>query len=83
LDHIEVLRGPQGTLFGRNSTGGLANFLTAKPTDTIQGYVEVGGGSFKDQYVEGAISAPLTDRVRVRLAGREESDTRQSFSVIL
>ena len=72
LDRIEVLRGPQGTLFGRNSTGGLAHFITARPTDTVEGYAELGYGEFNQFYGEGAVSGPLSDRVRGRLAGRAE-----------
>lgn len=74
LDRIEVLRGPQGTLYGRNSTGGLLNIISATPTATFQGYAEAGGGSFDQKYVEAAVSGPLSDRVRVRLSGREDED---------
>ncbi len=72
LERIEVLRGPQGTLFGRNATGGLARFVTAKPTSTFEGYAEVGVGAFNGYWVEGAVSAPLSDRLRSRLAVKQE-----------
>jgi iron complex outermembrane recepter protein len=73
LDRIEVLRGPQGTLFGRASSGGLANFIVAKPTRDFTSYVETGYSSFDDKYIEGAISGPLTDSVRIRISGRRET----------
>lgn len=72
LERIEVLRGPQGTLFGRNSTGGLAHFITAKPTDTFQGYAELGYGRFNDVSLEAAVSGPLSDKMRARLSGKIE-----------
>ena len=72
LERIEVLRGPQGTLFGRNATGGLARFVTAKPTSTFEGYGEVGVGAFNGYWVEGAVSGPFSDRVRGRLAVKQE-----------
>lgn len=75
LERIEILRGPQGTLFGRNSTGGLARFITAKPTDNFEGYAEAGVGAYNDYWVEGAVSGPFSDRVRGRLAvKREQAD---------
>ena len=72
LERIEVLRGPQGTLFGRNSTGGLARFITAKPTDSFEGYFEIGYGRFNNYSFESAISGPLSDRVRARVSGKME-----------
>ncbi|MBL8268889.1 TonB-dependent receptor, partial [Steroidobacter sp.] len=75
VSRIEVLRGPQGTLFGRNSTGGLAHFMTARPTSTWAGYVEAGFGSYSQRFFEGALGGPLSDRVRFRLSARgEEAD---------
>jgi len=72
LERIEVLRGPQGTLFGRNATGGLVNFVSAKPTDAFEGYAEAGFGSYSNYWLEGAVSGPITDRVRGRLSLRGE-----------
>jgi iron complex outermembrane receptor protein len=72
LSRIEVLRGPQGTLFGRNSTGGLAHFMTARPTAAWEGYAEAGFGSYSQRYFEGALSGPLSDRFRFRLSGRSD-----------
>jgi hypothetical protein len=54
VDRVEVLRGPQGTLFGRNATGGLANFITRKPTDQDGGYVDVAFGQRNLMRIEGA-----------------------------
>jgi iron complex outermembrane receptor protein len=68
MDRVEVLRGPQGTLFGRNATGGLANFITRKPTDTRNGYVDVTFGERNLTRIEGAFNSPLVDGVDARLA---------------
>jgi iron complex outermembrane receptor protein len=73
MKRVEVLRGPQGTLFGRNATGGLIHFITngADEKET-NGYIQVGGASFNRKNVEGAIGGSLSDRVRGRFAGRWE-----------
>jgi iron complex outermembrane receptor protein len=68
LDRIEVLRGPQGTLFGRNATGGLVQFFSAKPTRTLEGFVTTTFGSYGQFATEGAISGPLSDTIRARLS---------------
>jgi iron complex outermembrane receptor protein len=71
LDRVEVLRGPQGTLFGRNATGGLVHYISAKPAPgEDQGYVRVTGGQFADLETEGAWNRPLT----------QDSATRFSFA---
>jgi iron complex outermembrane receptor protein len=66
LERVEVLRGPQGTLFGRNATGGLVQFVTSKPTKDFQGFVNLGYGRFNDFTAEGAVSGPLTDSMQGR-----------------
>jgi len=65
---VEALRGPQGTLYGRNSTGGLVNFITNRPAATAGGYAEVTAGEFNLVRFEGAYNAPLTDTLRARIA---------------
>jgi iron complex outermembrane recepter protein len=69
LDRVEVLKGPQGTLFGRNATGGLANFITKRPTDSFEGYMFATYGSYNQARIEGAVSGPLNDKIRARLSG--------------
>ena len=68
VERVEVLRGPQGTLFGRNSTSGLVHFISRKPTEEFEGYANVEFGSFDTRIFEGAVSGPLSDQVRGRLA---------------
>jgi len=69
LDRVEVLKGPQGTLFGRNATGGLIHYITRKPTDELDGHLSVAYGRFDKVRIEGAIGGPLSENVRVRLSG--------------
>ena len=68
LERIEVLNGPQGTLFGRNSVAGVINLITARPTDEFEGYVDYEAGTFEKETVKGAINMPISDTVRARLA---------------
>jgi iron complex outermembrane receptor protein len=68
VDRIEVLRGPQGTLFGRNTTGGAINLLLRKPGDKMRGYAEVGFGSFGEKSARAGIDIPVNDRLYTQLA---------------
>lgn len=61
LERAEVLRGPQGTLFGRNAVGGAISLVTAKPTKELSGYARATVGSFKNVLLEGAIAGPVVD----------------------
>ncbi|HYG26634.1 MAG TPA: TonB-dependent receptor, partial [Caulobacteraceae bacterium] len=70
IERVEVLRGPQGTLFGRNTTGGLFNITTRRPTATPDFSGRVQYGSYNDLIVEAAGGGPVTDALRVRLAAR-------------
>ncbi|WP_144097489.1 TonB-dependent receptor [Croceicoccus sediminis] len=69
LDRVEVLRGPQGTLFGRNSTGGLIHYVTAKPSAYAEGFANATYSSFNTLKLEAAANAPISDTVSVRLSG--------------
>jgi iron complex outermembrane receptor protein len=69
LARVEALRGPQGTLFGRNATGGAVQFISNQPTDTFEGYSSLTYGRYNQTIVEGAISGPLGGNLSARVAG--------------
>ena len=68
LDRVEVLRGPQGTLFGRNATGGLAHFISHRPTDETNGYMDVTVGERNLFRAEGAWGGAISDGIDGRIA---------------
>ena len=74
VDRVEILKGPQGTLYGRNATGGAINIISRQPTDETEGYVTAGFGSFERTELRGAISGALSDGWSGRLALRYLKD---------
>lgn len=68
ISRVEILKGPQGTLFGRNATGGMVNTITAKPTEETEGYAEVTFASFEQKRFEGAFSGSLNENVTGRIS---------------
>jgi len=69
LSTVEVLKGPQGTLYGRNVTGGVVKFVTAKPTDDFEGYAKAGYGNYDRKSLEGMVNIPVATNVALRLNG--------------
>ena len=68
IDRVEVLRGPQGTLYGRNTTGGLVSFVSVRPSEELDGYAQVTGGENSQFGFEGAVGGPITDSLLGRLS---------------
>ena len=69
VDRVEVLRGPQGTLYGRNATGGAVDLITTQPSSTFGGFGSVEYGNYNTVKTTGAVNIPLGDMFAVRLAG--------------
>ena len=67
LENVQVLNGPQGTLFGRNTTGGAVLLVPQKPTDKLGGYIEGSYGNYDMKRVQGVFNTPLGDRARFRI----------------
>jgi iron complex outermembrane receptor protein len=72
LQSVQVLKGPQGTLFGRNATGGAVLYTSTQPGKELEGYFNYTAGNFNEQKVEGAITIPLAEWASVRLAAEDE-----------
>ena len=70
MERIEVLRGPQGTLFGRNATGGVINFVTRKPQfDSAGGFMDLEAGSYGHFRLKGAVNVPFGEAFAARVSG--------------
>jgi len=69
MAQVELLRGPQGTLFGRNSPAGVMKFDSARPTKRLEGYANVGWGRWNAVNVETAVNVPVNDDLQLRVAG--------------
>lgn len=82
LERIEVLKGPQGTLFGQNSTGGAINYIAAKPTSVLAMGGDLSYGRFNSVEVNGYVSGPLSDTLQARVAGHfiRSDDWQRSYT---
>jgi outer membrane receptor protein involved in Fe transport len=76
LERVEVLKGPQGTLFGRNTTAGLVNFVTRKPTDTFSAGATAEVGNYQTLNFEGYVNGPIAPGLSGRLAFRMENSDK-------
>ena len=77
-ERVEVLRGPQGTLYGRNTTAGVINVITRRPEDEFGGNVNVEVGNYGHRKLKGALNLPLTDSLAQRFAVFSSTGTASS-----
>ena len=76
VERVEVLKGPQGTLFGRNTTAGLLNVVTNKPSDEFEGFAAIDVGNYETIKYEGMLNVPVSDTLQARVAARYETSDK-------
>ena len=69
IDRVEILRGPQTTLYGQNADGGAINMISKRPTHDFEEEVRAGAANYGKYYIEGVVSGPISDHVRFRVGG--------------
>jgi iron complex outermembrane receptor protein len=79
VDQIQVLRGPQNTLFGRNADGGTIDYVSKRPTSTFEGEVRTGYDNYHKAFVEGAVSGPINDAMRFRFGANYTNQNGKGF----
>ncbi len=79
IDQIQVLRGPQSTLYGRNADGGAIDYISKRPTSSFEGEVRTGYDSYQKAFVEAAFSGPISDSVRYRFGANYTNQTGDGF----
>lgn len=83
LDRVEVLRGPQGTLYGRNTTGGAINVISKRPTFSPEGYASIEAGNFGSVELNAAYGGPIVgDKLAFRIAGQYAEDDGYSTNAV-
>jgi iron complex outermembrane receptor protein len=73
IERTEILRGPQGTLYGRNSVGGAINVISKRPTDEFEGEVRLSGGNYSFYHADALVRGPITNNVRYLLGAYKEN----------
>ena len=81
VERVEVLRGPQGTLYGRNATGGSVNVISRGPSDVMEYDAQVTVGNHERYRMAGAFGGPVSERVGIRFAASRE--TRDGYTTLL
>jgi iron complex outermembrane recepter protein len=79
VDQIQVLRGPQSTLYGRNANGGAIDYISKHPTSEFEGEVRTGYDSYQKAFIEAAFSGPISDSVRYRFGANYTNQTGKGF----
>ncbi|WP_405234497.1 TonB-dependent receptor [Lentisalinibacter salinarum] len=74
LQRVEVLRGPQGTIYGRNTTGGLVHYISKRPTNEFDARISASVASYSERILEGMVNGPLGDKMRGRFAMKRTVD---------